>query len=121
MKKFITILIVLVVSLPFVVAHFLKTPEEENIESKTINEEGYSEKGFVRKGTGPDGKTYDEVISKRSKLLEKMKNKENNLHERSITNDIANNLNRDISINYFNASEQSVLFNTYINESSVGF
>ena len=32
MKKFITILIIVVISLPFIIAHFLKSPSEEKKE-----------------------------------------------------------------------------------------
>jgi hypothetical protein len=122
MKKIIVILIVLVISLPFIVAYFVKTPKEKTSDAPENHfVEGYSEKGYVKSGVDDSNGGEDEMVSKRLMLLEKMKEKGNNLPEKSVTNEIANNLNRDISINYFNPSEQSVLFNTYIDESSVGF
>jgi hypothetical protein len=122
MKKFIIILIILVISLPFIVAYFLEPPKEEaNNTSENNVVEGYSEKIYEKSGVDDSNSREDEVVSKRLMLLEKIKEKGNNLPKKSVSNEIANNLNRDISINYFNPSEQSVLFNTYINESSVGF
>jgi hypothetical protein len=121
MKKFIGALIILVVSLPFLVTHFLKTPEKEEVNSKTINKEGYSEKGYVKKRVDNSNNTNDELVSKRIEIFKKMKDKEYNFPEKSVTNKIANNLDKDININYFNPSEKSVLFNTYVEEYSVKF
>lgn len=90
-----------------------KIDECEGLSSEGYVPAEYDKDGFNREGINRDGYTQDEVARK-SELLKKMK-------DESITNYIANNLNRDISINYFNPSEQSVLFNTYIDESSVGF
>ena len=122
MKKFIIILIILVISLLFIVAYFLEFPKEKtNDDPENHVVVGYSEKGYVKSGVNDNNSREDEVVFKELMLLEKIKEKGNNLPEKSVSKEIANNLTRDISINYFNPSEQSVLFNTYIDESSVGF
>ena len=97
----------------------IKEQKEQNNQIDGFESNGFDSNGFDESEIKVQNN--EGIISKRKEILSQFSSKEIKKTKPNIVNEIANNLNQDITINYFDASEKSILLNTHINESFIDF